>query len=59
MAFPEAARLLSQAGTYLRERAQYKQAEPLLTRALTIQENIMGLKHPDVAIISTTWPCST
>jgi len=50
MAFPEAARLLSQAGIYLRERAQYKQAEPLLTRALTIQENIDGPKHPDVAI---------
>ena len=50
MAFPEAARLLNQAGTYLRERAQYKQAEPLLTQALTIQENIVGPKHPDVAI---------
>ena len=31
--FPEAARLMNQAGYYLRERAQYVEAEPLYKRA--------------------------
>ena len=38
MVFPEAARLLNQAGYYLRERARYQEAEPLYRRALAIYE---------------------
>ena len=33
LSFPEAARLLNQAGYYLRERARYAEAEPLMRRA--------------------------
>ena len=44
-----AARLLSQAGYYLHERAQYAQATPLLQRALAISEKVLGPDHPDVA----------
>lgn len=39
MLFPEAARLLQRVGNYLRERAQYAQAETLYERALAIQES--------------------
>jgi tetratricopeptide (TPR) repeat protein len=49
MAFPEAARLLNQTGSYLRARAQYIQAEPLFQRALAISEQALGSDHPDVA----------
>ncbi len=34
--FPEAARLMNQAGVYLHDRAQYAEAEPLYQRALAI-----------------------
>jgi tetratricopeptide (TPR) repeat protein len=47
-AFPEAARLLSQAGSYLTARAQYPEAESLYQRALHIFEQAHGLDHPDV-----------
>ena len=47
--FPEAARLLDQAGSYLTARAQYLEAEPLLQRALTIRERVPGSEHPDTA----------
>lgn len=46
---PEVARLLTQAGWYLRERALYAQAEPLLKRALVIRARVLGLEHPDTA----------
>jgi tetratricopeptide (TPR) repeat protein len=49
MAFPEAAQLLYNAGFYLRESAQYEQAEPLLQRALAIRESVLGPEHPDTA----------
>jgi tetratricopeptide (TPR) repeat protein len=49
MTFPETAQLLMQAGNYLRESAQYEQAEPLLQRALDIREKTQGPEHPDTA----------
>ncbi len=49
LAFPEAARLLSQAGVYLVGRAQYQGAEPLFKQALTIRKEVLGLHHPDTA----------
>jgi hypothetical protein len=47
--FPEAARLLNDAGIYLSERGRYTDAEPLYGRALTILEKALGPEHPDVA----------
>jgi hypothetical protein len=47
--FPEAARLLDQAGYYLNERAQYAEAEPLFVRALAIREKALGAEHLVVA----------
>lgn len=49
MRFVEAARLLYQTGCYLRDRAQYTQAEVLLKRALTLREQLLGSEHPEVA----------
>jgi tetratricopeptide (TPR) repeat protein len=46
---PEAALLLTHAGWYLRERALYAEAEPLLKRALAIREHVLGAEHPDTA----------
>ncbi len=45
----EAARLLDQAGSYLKERAQNAQAELMLQQSLAIYEKIWGPEHPDVA----------
>ena len=42
----EAARLLNQAGYYLRERARFSDAEPLYQRALAIREKALGPGHP-------------
>ncbi len=47
--FDEAARLLNQAGFYLRERARYPEAEPLYQRALAIREKASGPDHPQTA----------
>lgn len=47
--FPEAAWTMHQAGKYLKDRAQYDEAEPLLRRALAIREKALGAEHPDVA----------
>jgi tetratricopeptide (TPR) repeat protein len=47
--FPEAADLLDWTGTYLRARARYTLAEPLLRQALHIREQRLGPEHPDVA----------
>ena len=41
LSFPEAAALLMQAADYLRQRAQYTQAEPLFQRALAIREKML------------------
>src|SRR6266516_4254940 len=49
MTIPEAVRLLRRAGFYLRERAQYSQAEALLLHALTIAERTFGPDHIQVA----------
>lgn len=49
MIFPVASRLLAQAGLYLKERAQYTQAEPLLQQALTIDKQVYGPEHLNVA----------
>jgi tetratricopeptide (TPR) repeat protein len=48
MEFTEATRLLSQLGIYLRERAQYEDAEKLCNQALTIRKQLLGSEHPDV-----------
>jgi tetratricopeptide (TPR) repeat protein len=46
----EAAPLLRKAGVYLQERGQYKDAEPLLVRALSIREQQSGETHLDTAM---------
>ncbi|MBD1852490.1 tetratricopeptide repeat protein [Leptolyngbya sp. FACHB-711] len=43
------ARLLNQAGYYLKQRGQYAEAEPLYQRSLEIREAQLGKDHPDVA----------
>ena len=48
MKFPEATKLLSQAGYYLCVRAQFTEAEPLLKRALEIDERRSDT--PNIAI---------
>ena len=50
LAIPEAARLLSKAGHYLRDRGQFVQAEQLARKALDIDEKVLGLEHLDVTI---------
>jgi len=47
--FPEAGRLLNEAGVYLCERSRYPEAEPLHKRALAIRQQALGPEHPDVA----------
>jgi tetratricopeptide (TPR) repeat protein/transcriptional regulator with XRE-family HTH domain len=42
----EAARILDQLGCYLRECAEYAQAEVLLRRGLAIRESLLGPDHP-------------
>jgi hypothetical protein len=49
MSFPEASRLLNQAGLYLHEHAQYTEAEPFYQRALAIREQKLGPDHPHTA----------
>jgi tetratricopeptide (TPR) repeat protein len=46
---PEAGRVLSRTGFYLRGLGQYTEAEQLLLRARVIQEKALGSEHPDVA----------
>ncbi len=48
-AFPAAARLLDQVGYYLKARASYTEALPLLQRALAIREKALGSDHADTA----------
>ena len=43
----EAAALLNNAGFYLKNRGQYREAEPLLQDALTIGETMYGRDHPN------------
>ncbi|GHO77149.1 hypothetical protein KSD_49200 [Ktedonobacter sp. SOSP1-85] len=49
MLFPEAAHLLHQAGSYLRERGRYVTIEPLLDHALTIYEQLTDLDQICIA----------
>jgi tetratricopeptide (TPR) repeat protein len=46
----EASLLLNQAGLYLKERAQYGEAEPLYLRSLAIGKRVHGPGHSDVAV---------
>jgi len=46
---PQAAQLLHKAGTYLRDREQYEEAEQLLTQSQRLREQLFGTTHPDVA----------
>jgi tetratricopeptide (TPR) repeat protein len=48
--FNEAGRLLINLAYYLRERAQYEEAEPLSQRAIAIGEKALGPEHPTLAI---------
>src|SRR5262249_15119153 len=41
--------LLTKVGTYLQERGQYRDAEPLLVRALSLREQSLGPDHPHTA----------
>src|SRR5216684_1422850 len=45
----ELLKVLRKAADYLRERAQYEQAEPLYQRALRIWKQTLGPEHPKVA----------
>jgi tetratricopeptide (TPR) repeat protein len=45
----EAVLLLEETGWYIAERARYKEAEPLLERALKISEHVQGSEHLDTA----------
>jgi tetratricopeptide (TPR) repeat protein/cellulose biosynthesis protein BcsQ len=47
--FEEAAHLLNRAGHYLRLRARYADAEPLLFQSLAMSEKLFGSMHPKVA----------
>jgi tetratricopeptide (TPR) repeat protein len=49
MTIPEAAQLLNDAGNYLRESAQYEQAEPLLQLALAVRERVLEDDDPLIA----------
>jgi tetratricopeptide (TPR) repeat protein len=50
-ALPEAANLFNTLGYYLKQHAQYAEAEPLYQRAIAIGEKVLGPEHPDLA----TW----
>ncbi len=47
----EAATLLNYAGIYLRNRGQYREAEPLMQYSLTVGENMYGRDHPDTSFL--------
>ncbi len=47
--FEDAARLLNQTGSYLRQRARFSAVEPLYQRALAIREKALGPDDPNVA----------
>src|SRR3989440_4969588 len=49
LAFPEAGRLLNEVGYYLKQRAQYTEAESLYQRAIAIGEKVLGPEHPNLA----------
>ena len=49
MEFAEAGRLLNQTASYLYERGQYAEAEPLYQQAMEIHRTALGERHPDYA----------
>jgi tetratricopeptide (TPR) repeat protein len=49
VSFPQAVRLLHQAGIYVRDRGLYDQAESLLQRSLEMSKQVSGPEHPDTA----------
>jgi tetratricopeptide (TPR) repeat protein len=49
LSFPEAARLLQQAGAFLYFHGFYPQAQSLYRQALAVREQVFGQEHPDVA----------
>lgn len=49
LVFPESARLLDRTGYYLRELAQYPEAETLHQQALKVYERVSGLQSSDMA----------
>ncbi|MGH2497083.1 MAG: FxSxx-COOH system tetratricopeptide repeat protein [Ktedonobacteraceae bacterium] len=49
LVFANAARLLNQAGAYLRTRGRYGDAEPFYQQALVIWQHELGSTHPHVA----------
>ena len=49
LAFPEAARLLNEAASYLVARARYDQAEILLLKALVVRQQVLEADHSDTA----------
>jgi tetratricopeptide (TPR) repeat protein len=54
---PEVGYLLTRAGWYLREQAQYTQAAPLLQQALTVVERSLGSDHSDLGDILDNLAC--
>ncbi len=46
---PTAAGLLNKIGLYLKQRARYREAEPLYERTLATRERELGASHPDTA----------
>ena len=49
MEFAEAGRLLNQTASYLHDRGQYGEAEPLYKQAREIRRTALGERHPDYA----------
>ena len=47
--YPNIATILNSLANVYLEEAKYEQAEPLLKRALAIQEKVLGHEHPDTA----------
>src|SRR5207253_4044179 len=50
MTSQEAADLLNNIAAYLKDIAQYPEAEPLYQRALAIRERVLGAEHPNTAM---------
>ena len=49
MASGEAGQLLNQTASYLHDRGQYAEAEPLYKQAMEIRRTALGERHPDYA----------
>jgi tetratricopeptide (TPR) repeat protein len=49
LVFPEAARMLNEAASYLLVHARYEQAESMLLKALVVRQQVLEANHPDTA----------